>query len=571
MTNNNLLKFYCKTLSPYWWKIVLLFVFPIVWCAAETSAPYLIKVIIDDLSGDKANTTSFTELLGIPILCYFALTVIIEVAIRGCNYIWLQFIPELRGEFRNAILANVLQKPLSFYQDHLIGELVTKFKNLSNSFDLILASFLYGIFPVFISSLIILVFLFYIDGLFASFFMIWFLGMNFVTFYFANKSITLSDKHVSHENLLLGHFGDLFRNIISIKTFRGTLLDNKITNKLQDSEIKYTKKLEWLTFKIDSIRSIISILVFLSMVIFLGWGWRVGRITLGDFSFVTATCFYIRRSVWVASVNLLNLFKEIGIAKESLNDLVTSNTSTMQLNKISHCKNNNYDIRIESICFGYDKNHMLFNQLTLHFPEGQNVVVMGTSGSGKTTLMQLILNFFPIKQGSILISNTEIGTYTRSNCNDIAYIPQNTELFHRTIRDNILYSDPKACRQEVTAAAKLALIDEFILSLDNGYNTLVGENGVKLSGGQCQRIALARSLLKNPAILILDEATSALDNNMERIILENIIHKTKIKTLIMVSHNHINLNLFDRVILFENGLIKDDYLVNNLKNTSNCS
>ena len=185
--------------------------------------------------------------------------------------------------------------------------------------------------------------------------------------------------------------------------------------------------------------------------------------------------------------------------------------------------------------------------------------------------MQLILNFFPIKQGSILIGNTEIGTYTRSNCDDIAYIPQNTELFHRTIRDNILYSDPKACRQEVTAAAKLAQIDEFILSLDNGYNTLVGENGVKLSGGQCQRIALARSLLKNPAVLILDEATSALDNNMERIILENIIHKTKIKTLIMVSHNHINLNLFDRVILFENGLIKDDYLVNNLKNTSNCS
>ncbi|MCC8460384.1 MAG: hypothetical protein LN545_00005 [Candidatus Megaira endosymbiont of Carteria cerasiformis] len=247
-----------------------------------------------------------------------------------------------------------MQKPISFYQNHLIGELVTKFKNLSNSFDLILASFLYGIFPVFISSLIILGFLFYIDGLFAIFFLIWFLGMNIVTFYFANKNITLSDKHISHENLLLGHFGDLFRNIISIKTFQGAELDNEITNRLQNSEIQCTKELEWLTFKIDSIRSIISILVFLSMIILLGWGWQVKRITLGDFSFVTAACFYIRGSVWIASVNLLNLFKEIGIAKESSNDLVISDISTIQLNEIAKCKSNNYDISIESIYFGYD-------------------------------------------------------------------------------------------------------------------------------------------------------------------------------------------------------------------------
>ena len=195
----------------------------------------------------------------------------------------------------------------------------------------------------------------------------------------------------------------------------------------------------------------------------------------------------------------------------------------------------------------------------------------GTSGSGKTTLMQLILNLFPIKEGSILIGNTKIESYLRDNLDSIVYVPQNTELFHRSILDNILYSDPKASKQEVAAAAKLTKVDKFISSLDNGYNTLVGENGVKLSGGQCQRIALARALLRKPAILILDEATSALDNNMERSILENIIHKTEIKTLIMVSHNHTNLNLFDRVLIFENGLIKEDYLVNNLDGKSNYS
>jgi ABC-type bacteriocin/lantibiotic exporter with double-glycine peptidase domain len=105
---------------------------------------------------------------------------------------------------------------------------------------------------------------------------------------------------------------------------------------------------------------------------------------------------------------------------------------------------------------------------------------------------------------------------------------------------------------------RLAEVDEFILSLDNGYNTLVGENGVKLSGGQCQRVAIARALLKKPAILILDEATSALDNIMEKNILRNIINHDDIKTLIMVTHNQTNSKLFDRILSFENGVIIDD-------------
>lgn len=562
-TKNSLLKFYYKVAFPYKGKLLLLFIFPIIWCTAETIAPYIIKVIIDNFSSDTVDNNSFYELLGLPILYYILLMSIIEISIRGCNYIWLQFIPELRGSFRNTILSNVLHKPISFYQDHLIGELVTKFKNLSNSFDLILSSFLYGIFPVFISSLIVLSVLFYIDSLFAIFFVIWFVGMNIITLYFANKNITLSDKCALHENLLLGHFGDLFRNIMSIKIFKGYALDNEITNRLQSSEIEHTKKLEWLTFKIDSVRSIISILVFLAMIVILGWGFQVGRLTLGDFSFVTATCFYIRRSVWVASVNLLNLFKEIGVAKEAFSDFIEYNIFTEKLTEINN-KKDNYDINLESVCFGYDKHHILFDNLNIHMPEGQRIMIVGESGSGKTTLMHLILNLFPINKGNISIGNeSHIDNANRN----ISYIPQHMELFHRSIIDNIHYGNSKASMQEIIEVSKLVKIEEFILSLNNGYDTLIGENGVKLSGGQCQRIALARALLKKPTILILDEATSALDNNMEKAILENIIHKTNIKTLIMISHNHINLKLFDRVLFFENGLIKKDNLIN--KKTDN--
>jgi ATP-binding cassette subfamily B protein len=333
-------------------------------------------------------------------------------------------------------------------------------------------------------------------------------------------------------------------------------LDNEITTKLQKSEIEQAKKLEWLTFKIDSIRSIISIIVFIAMISLLGWGYMVGRLTLGDFSFVTATCFYIRRSVWIASVNLLNLFKGIGIAKESFNDLIYSGIETEQFSEINeHGNNDNYSINFRSICFGYDEKHTLFNKLSLHIPEGQKVIIKGKSGSGKTTLMQLILNFFPLKHGQILIGNKGIESPLKNN---IVYIPQHTELFHRSVIDNILYSAPQESKEEINKVLRLAEVDEFILSLDNGYNTLVGENGVKLSGGQCQRVAIARALLKKPAILILDEATSALDNIMEKNILRNIINHDDIKTLIMVTHNQTNSKLFDRILSFENGVIIDD-------------
>lgn len=559
MKNTDLVKFYSKVTLAYRWKILLLFIFPTIWCAAEAIAPYLIKIIIDDLSIGVPSDSSFFEVLEKPILYYFILIVIIEIAIRTCNYVWLKFIPELRADFRSAILDNILKRPISFYQNHLIGDLVTKFKNLSNSFDIMLASFLYGVFPVFASSLIILGFLFYIDKLFALFFLLWFLGMNIVTFYFADKNINLSDKHAANENLLLGHFGDLFRNIISIKIFQSNEIDSKITEKLQTSEIESARSLEWITFKIDAIRSIISILVFLSMIVILAWGWRVGRITLGDFSFVTATCFYIRRSVWVASVNLLNLFKEIGIAKEAINSLVTHDNLDIQLD--SKIKNNNFDIKINSIYFGYDDNCFLFEKFNLNFLEGQNTLIIGSSGSGKTTLMRLIMNLLSIQQGSISIGNVSFDKATKVNCKDIVYIPQHNELFHRSIIDNILYGNPNASQEDVKIAASLVQIDKFILGLNKGYYTLVGENGVKLSGGQCQRIIMARALLKKPEILILDEATSALDNDMEKVILKSIMRKTKIRTMIMVSHNHTNLNLFDRVVVLENGAVKDDYLI----------
>ena len=556
MKKNNLLNFYLQVSSIYKWRILALFVFPIIWCSAENASPFLIKVIIDELSLNTPAFVSLDKSISHSILYYLSLAILIEISIRICNFIWIKFIPKLRSDFRNVILSSMLDKSTSFYQDHMIGELVTKCKNLSNSFDIILSNLLYGIFPVYISSFIILIFLCYIDPLFSFIFLTWFVGMNLVTLYFARKNMLLADKRSLYENLLFGHYGDLFRNIISLNTFNGSKLDNTITKQLDDGEIKYADELEVLSFKIDSIRGVISILIFFGIIICLFWGWQNGRITLGDFSFVTATCFYIRRSVWIASINLLSLFKEIGIANESFKDLMPFLSKNNQPQVIE--KFDNYDIEFEDIYFGYSDKSDLFQNLNLYIPEGQKIAILGSSGSGKTTLMHLIVKLLQQQKGKVKIGNLQYTNYSIKN--NIVYLPQNTTLFHRSILDNILYGHPQANLYEVEQAAKAACIHDFILSQEDGYKTLVGENGVKLSGGQCQRILLARALLNKPAILILDESTSGIDSKTEKNILGNILKDQHIKTLIMISHNSKNVDLFDRILSFEDGKIASDLL-----------
>src|SRR5690606_12918483 len=150
---------------------------------------------------------------------------------------------------------------------------------------------------------------------------------------------------------------------------------------------------------------------------------------------------------------------------------------------------------------------------------GQKVGIVGVSGSGKTTLTKLLLRFADPLKGSITIDTTDISKVTQESLHDaIAYVPQEPLLFHRSITENIGYSNPSATQDEIEQAAKKAHAHDFINTLSDGYDTLVGERGVKLSGGQRQRIAIARAILKDAPILILDEATSALDSESEKLI-----------------------------------------------------
>ena len=215
------------------------------------------------------------------------------------------------------------------------------------------------------------------------------------------------------------------------------------------------------------------------------------------------------------------------------------------------------DIRFDDVSFKYkDSAHRVLRHINLDVKAGSYVALVGSSGGGKTTLCSLIPRFYEVTKGSISIDGKDIRDVTlKSLRNNIGIVQQDVYLFAGTVYENILYGKPDATREEVVEAAKLANAHEFIESLPNGYDTDIGQRGVKLSGGQKQRLSIARVFLKNPPILIFDEATSALDNESENIVKESLEKLAHNRTTFVIAHRLSTIKNAERIlVLTENGI-----------------
>jgi len=216
------------------------------------------------------------------------------------------------------------------------------------------------------------------------------------------------------------------------------------------------------------------------------------------------------------------------------------------------------DIEFQNVSFSYDGNEKVLENINIRIPAGKTVALVGPSGGGKTTLCHLIPRFYEVKEGRILIDGRDIREYTlKSLRKNIGLVQQDIFLFAGTIGENILYGNVEASREEMIEAAKRANIHDFIMSLPNGYDTNVGERGIRLSGGQKQRISIARVFLKNPPILILDEATSSLDNETEIRIQQALEELSKGRTTLVIAHRLSTIKNADEIIvLTEDGIVE---------------
>ena len=218
------------------------------------------------------------------------------------------------------------------------------------------------------------------------------------------------------------------------------------------------------------------------------------------------------------------------------------------------------DITFENVSFQYEENtEKVLNHISLNVPAGAYMALVGSSGAGKSTLCSLIPRFYDVTGGAVKIDGKDVRDLTLKSLRDhIGIVQQDVYLFVGTVFDNIRYGKPDATREEVIEAAKNANAHEFIMSLPNGYDTDIGQRGIKLSGGQKQRLSIARVFLKNPPILIFDEATSALDNESEKVVQDSLEKLAKNRTTFVIAHRLSTIKNAEKIIVLSEDGIEEE-------------
>jgi ATP-binding cassette subfamily B protein len=286
-----------------------------------------------------------------------------------------------------------------------------------------------------------------------------------------------------------------------------------------------------------------------------------GRMTLGDLVMVNA--FMIQLYIPLGFLGVI--YREI---KQSLTDLdkmfrlLEKEREVADVPGAPHLQlpAGQVDVRFENVDFGYDRDRRILQAVSFEIPAGKTVAVVGSSGAGKSTLARLLYRFYDVSNreggGRVLIAGQDIARVTQSSVRQaIGIVPQDTVLFNDTVAYNIAYGRPGASSAEVQEAARAARIHDFIVSTPKGYDTMVGERGLKLSGGEKQRVAIARTLLKNPPVLIFDEATSALDSSNERAIQAELRNAAQNKTTLVIAHRLSTVVDAHQILVMEAGQI----------------
>lgn len=353
-----------------------------------------------------------------------------------------------------------------------------------------------------------------------------------------------------------GQAEESFAGIRVVKAFANE--DEEVNNFEKNNQGFFEAKRIIYRFMALWLASFRGIFGFMNFVVIIYGGFLVmnGELLIGNFM-----AFYMYVNLFIRPIDMLSdLTQQYNDAMSGFSRyLEIQNLTSEALNENGVILNDlKGEIEFKNVTFGYKPEHMIFKNFSLKIYPGETIALVGPSGVGKTTICNLLTKFYDIQEGQILIDGVDINDLNLHHLRKhIGIVQQDVYIFGGTVKDNIKYGNLEASDIEVLEASKNAQIDEFVGKLDHGFDTYIGEKGVKLSGGQKQRLSIARNFLKNPEILILDEATSALDNRTERQIQDTLMQLTENRTCIIVAHRLSTIKNANRIIVLdENGIVE---------------
>lgn len=362
---------------------------------------------------------------------------------------------------------------------------------------------------------------------------------------------SLSAEKVDSDQKLVSEIMEYVQGISEVKSYNLFGKQTKKLNKAIDNNVKINTEMEFAFIPYMTIQNIITKLTGAAMMVVSVLLYLCGSMSLMICIGMTICAFILYSSLEQAG-SYSALLRTIDVCIDKAQKILDLDTMDIEGKDITP---DNYDIDVSNIEFSYGKRKII-DGVSLHIPQKTTTAVVGPSGGGKTTLCNLISRFWDVDSGSIRLGSVDVREYSMDSLmKNFSFVFQNVYLFADTVANNIAFGRDNATREEVMEAAKKACCHEFIMSLPNGYDTVIGEGGASISGGEKQRISIARAIMKNAPIIILDEATANVDPENEKELVEAIDALTKEKTIIMIAHRLKTVRNADQIAVVENGKI----------------
>jgi len=559
MDSDSLKKIWIKRILSYIWKkymtekiyFVLLFISRIAVAFVGILPALYYKKIIDLISWflqwDKSNITA--QAIGILFIILW-IKIIWVFTYRVSDFLIINLSPNIMRKIYLETFDYTQRHSFRFFANNFTWSLIKKINKFVGAYDNITDILVFDISSVLFNSIFVIIIVAQENILLSLIFIVWIVVFIIVQYFLYRWNYPYEVYVNWIDSKLSWVLSDTITNNFNIKTFASLHREIKIFDEIVSLRRNKSKIKRYRWMLIWSITWLM--MVWLEFIIFY-FAIKLrdkNLITIWVFVLLQLYVFRIMDQMWSISNVFRHLYKSFGEMSEMMEILDQEHeVKDLTTDKL---KVESWKIEIDNINFAYADWKNIFENLSLKIKPGEKIAIVWQSWSGKTTIVKLLFRFFDIQSWDILIDWQNIANVTQESLRwSISMVAQDPILFHRSLKENICYGDPHATTEQIIAASKMARCHEFIMSLKDGYDTLVGERWIKLSWWERQRVAIARAILENKRIIVLDEATSSLDSESEKLIQDAMDEVLRNKTAIVVAHRLSTIMKMDRIIVME--------------------